>query len=69
MGRKITRGFTNETFTDPELDVLGEALDEFQQVKRYAGGISNGPDRESAFARARVADRLLERLAVEENRR
>lgn len=69
MTRKITRGLNGETFSDSEVDVLGEALDEFQMAKRYAGGIANGSDRTEAFARARVADRLLERVTVEEKNR
>lgn len=69
MTRRITRGLSGETFTDSELDVLGEALDEFQQAKRYGGTIANGPARTEAFARARIADRLLERVTVEEAKR
>lgn len=68
MTRKIIRGMSGETFTADELDVMGEALDEFQQLRRYAGEISTGADRKEKFARAGVADRLLERIRIEEEK-
>lgn len=66
--REIKRGMSGETFTAEELDVLGEALDEFQQLRRYAGEISTGDDRKVKFARAGVADRLLERIRIDEEK-
>jgi hypothetical protein len=70
MGTKTRRriGLHDKPLTVEELDVLGEALDEYQQGRRYAAGLANGTDRAAMSQRARVAARLLARVGVEEQR-
>lgn len=69
MSRATSRGLEREMFTDEEVEVLAEALDEYQQAARYAGGLSNGGDRTAKLRKARVATRLVERAENEQARR
>lgn len=69
MTRATSRGIEGETLTDAEIEVLAEALDEYQQAYRYAGGLSSGEDRTDKLRKAGVAGRLLARAENEEAKR
>lgn len=67
MGRHAADyGFADRPLDAAELEVLGDALDSYQEAMRYAAGLADGDDRRHRFDRARVATKLLGRVHHDE---